>query len=63
MNWEEVFRSENEVLSRIPLADTASRAMRPAEGWIYRYMQRTGSDHGGYTWNESITFVPGTPAP
>lgn len=48
MSWQEVFRSENEVLSRSVTAD----------GWIYRYMMRQGDLHGGFTWTVSICFVP-----
>lgn len=52
MNWEEIHRSENEVLSRSAVDG----------GWIYRYQQRQGDLHGGFTWSVSICFVPEPPA-
>lgn len=52
MTWEEVSRTENEVLSRTVVEG----------GWLYRYMQRQGDLHGGFTWSISLAFVPTPPA-
>lgn len=52
MTWELVSVSDNERLERTPVDG----------GWIYRYQQRSGSEHTGFTWNTSICFVPEPPA-
>lgn len=53
MTWEEVYRTDHEIMDRAPVDG----------GWIYRLQQRHGSEHSGYRWSVAITFVPEPPAP
>lgn len=53
MNWEQVYSSDNERMDRTAVEG----------GWIYRYQQRQGSQHDGYTWSIALTFVTPAPAP
>lgn len=53
MNWELVSTTDNERLERLSVEG----------GWIYRYQERQGSDHGGFEWVTSICFVPAPATP
>lgn len=53
MNWELVSTTDNEKLERLSVLG----------GWIYRLQERSGSEHGGFSWSTSICFVPEPPAP
>lgn len=66
MNWEILYSDENHVVKRVlldDLAGTGREAMRPASGWLYVYEVRQGSDHGGFTWTISMSYVPAAAAP
>lgn len=53
MNWEMVSATDSERLERLSVEG----------GWIYRYQQRQGSEHTGFTWATSICFVTPPPEP
>lgn len=54
MDWEQVQASQYDILERQAIAG----------GWIYRNRYVTGgSQHQGFTWAVSITFVADTQAP
>ena len=51
ITWEPVSSSETERLDRTSVGG----------GWLYRYQQRQGSEHGGYSWSIALAYVPEPP--